>query len=199
MGSQDGCPYRVLVLFPERILGTTEQAADRRGLHADGGGDVRVADVFGPQQQERRLTTPQRRQHLAHLAPFLGAGVQIGRRPRRDAEVREHALDAGPALIAPPGVEGLARRRAIEPALGAVAVRRRMPLPAQEDVGGDLLGARLVVDDASDHPRQPRVVGAEQLLEAIARGAAAAGSPVVSSAFTIQERARSGFCGTACV
>src|SRR6185295_2498985 len=102
------------------------------------------------------------------LPARLGAGVQIGGRPRRDADVGEHALDPRPALIAPPRVEGLARRGPIEPAFGTVAVCARMPLPPDEDVGRDLLGPRLVVDDASDDPRQPRVVGAEQLVEPVA-------------------------------
>ena len=43
-----------------------------------------------------------------------------------------------------------------------------MPLPAQEDVGSDLLGAGLVVDDAADDACQPGVVGAEQFVEPIA-------------------------------
>jgi hypothetical protein len=113
----------------------------------------------------------------ADLPPIFGAGVQIVGSPRRDPDVRQHALDARPALIPPPRVEGLPGRDAIEPAFGSVAVRGRMPLPAQEHVDRDLFGAGPIVDDASDDAGQSRIVGAEQLVEPIRRKRCRAGQP----------------------
>ncbi len=110
----------------------------------------------------------ERGQHGANLPPFDIFRVQILGRAGWDAEADEHALDARPALAAPPRVERLADGGAVQPSLGAFPVRGRMMPPPHEDVGGDLLGPCLVVDDPPDDPRQPPVVGLEQQVEAVA-------------------------------
>jgi hypothetical protein len=152
------------VLLSKGLLGTDEKSADGGGIQSQGRGQLFIAEIVTAEEEKFGAARVHGAEDEADAVLLFGGGMELFGRGSAANEAEELFV-AGAAGLAAEFVESEADGDAVEPAFGVFDLCLRMAPKFEENFDGELFGAGVVADDASNDAGDARILGAEEGVE----------------------------------
>jgi hypothetical protein len=150
-----------------RKVSAAQKGPDGRRIEVQSQGDLVIAEAVAPEHEKFRLTPRKGIQNRPNALLLFSGRVQLFRSAGRGcrADEAEKTFVAGAAGLAPELIKAGAESHAVQPAFDVISLRAALSPQFQEDLHGQLLGARGVANDPRNHASHAAVMRAEQRVD----------------------------------